>query len=256
MSRALPPDAAEAAAILAEHCGYLRSVIREPRVTCQVCATPVDGWDLCYPCKSHRESAFDVADRVGSVVYASRPAEQTYRVMRGYKAAQPPRAHSVVFALLTALAIRGHLECIETLNEDSDLVWAVVPSTSTPRPVHRLRQVVAGVMPVNCDEVVLRPLTGPWTSRELSRSAFELVGESVEGRNVLLVDDSWVRGAHAQSAAHTLRANGAASVSVLTIARVLDPGNWDESARFERNFLTPPYFEPERCPWTGGACPE
>lgn len=43
-----------AAALTAHAGGYLRNPVREPRVTCRVCTTPVDGFDLCYPCREHR----------------------------------------------------------------------------------------------------------------------------------------------------------------------------------------------------------
>ena len=49
--------------------GYLRNVIRQPRITCRVCAAPVDGFDRCWRCAQARHIA-GVADMVAPLTYA------------------------------------------------------------------------------------------------------------------------------------------------------------------------------------------
>jgi hypothetical protein len=67
------PEVADAAsvrgALIRSAGGYLRNAIREPGVTCRVCAAPGDGFDRCWRCQqAHRiEGAADV---VAPLTYA------------------------------------------------------------------------------------------------------------------------------------------------------------------------------------------
>ncbi|GIH08277.1 hypothetical protein Rhe02_63440 [Rhizocola hellebori] len=70
---------------------------------------------------------------------------------------------------------------------------------------------------------------------------------------MLVLDDTWAQGGHAQSAALGLRDAGADKVSILTAARWLNPGFGDNS-EFVSKSLTSDY-NPHQCPWTGGQCP-
>ncbi len=54
-------------------------------------------------------------------------------------------------------------------------------------------------------------------------------GESADGERVLLVEDTWVTGGTAISAAGALANMGAKSIMVMPIARVLDTGYWNSS---------------------------
>ena len=50
-------------------------------------------------------------------------------------------------------------------------------------------------------------------------------GVALAGASVLLIDDTWVSGASAQSAAVALRAAGAGHVAVVVLGRHVDPGD-------------------------------
>jgi hypothetical protein len=69
------------------------------------------------------------------------------------------------------------------------------------------------------------------------------------------MDDTWVRGGHAQSAIIALRKAGAAYVSLLIVSR------WvvvkDEFADHTEFFgeLSDRDYDPDISPWTGGNCP-
>ena len=47
----------------------LSNVVREPLRTCRVCATPVDGFDLCWRCREHLRVG-GWADLVAPLMYA------------------------------------------------------------------------------------------------------------------------------------------------------------------------------------------
>ena len=95
----------------------------------------------------------------------------------------------------------------------------------------------------------------PAASRERIVGASQFVvqptGTDLTGEHVLLLDDTWTSGSRTQSAALTLRRQGAAHVSVLVIGRYLKPGPHAEfiSTRLDRD------YDPRRCPVTGGECP-
>jgi orotate phosphoribosyltransferase len=57
------------------------------------------------------------------------------------------------------------------------------------------------------------------------------VGDPVAGRDVLVVDDTWVSGGSAQSAAAALKLAGARRVAVLVLGRHVNPAD-PASARF------------------------
>jgi orotate phosphoribosyltransferase len=70
---------------------------------------------------------------------------------------------------------------------------------------------------------------------------------------VLVVDDTWVTGGSAQSAALTLKAAGASAVTILCAARWLSY-TWSAEQRAVVESEVIPY-DAMSCPVTGGACP-
>ena len=89
--------------------------------------------------------------------------------------------------------------------------------------------------------------------RDVSPDHFTASTAVPENSHVLLLDDTWTSGGHAQSATLALRAAGAAHVSVLVIGRWLNP-RYGNNAQFVRDRLTTD-CNPEICPWTGAGCP-
>jgi adenine/guanine phosphoribosyltransferase-like PRPP-binding protein len=74
-----------------------------------------------------------------------------------------------------------------------------------------------------------------------------------QGSHVLLIDDTWASGGHAQSAVLALRAAGASRVSVLVVARWLKE-DYGENKQFIVDLANCDY-NPLICPWTGTDCP-
>jgi len=90
-------------------------------------------------------------------------------------------------------------------------------------------------------------------ARDLDPRHFRAAVPLPAGAHVLLVDDTWARGGHAQSAVLALRAAGAARVSVLVAARWINEA-YGGNAAFIRGLAGRDY-DPAICPWTGAACP-
>lgn len=255
MTRALPPRVQRVADLVVEQAGgYLRNTIREAGITCVTCAAPVGaGYQRCQPCTLHTLSPHPKANRVASLVYAVEYDSQAYKLVRGYKAENPGPSLPDMMASLLALGLRGHGACDAKLaGSPADIGWAVVPSTRHRDRPQPLRTLLLGLAKPG-HEVRLEPADGLVNVRELRPENFRVVTPPPYPPHIILIDDSWVRGGHAQSAASALRRSGVADVSILTVARVLSPG-WPPNVDFIRHRLGMD-FDPLICPWTGGACP-
>jgi orotate phosphoribosyltransferase len=92
----------------------------------------------------------------------------------------------------------------------------------------------------SCVDVPIVPLSAAPGSAARARGLADgvavgwlTVGGAVAGADVLLVDDTWVSGASAQSAAAALKAAGARRVALVVIGRHVDPAD-PRSAEFVR----------------------
>lgn len=255
MTPQLPPQLARVGTLLAEQCGFLRNVIDRPGIVCPVCATPLEPPQLlCDRCSSHRAYRIPIADRVGLMLYAGmKPSDQTYRVMWGYKSDQPVPLHQQMMIVLLALGLRGHEGCHRTLTGADRFAWATVPSTRHDTGNSPLQNAVRSACGAAGEEILLRTAGAPGRTLDKHRFAVATDTGSVPG-HVVLVDDSWVTGANAQSAAAALKLAGVQSVSILAVARVLSM-SWPPSKDFAARYVAPSAFDPGLCPWTRGSCP-
>ncbi|MFC7729816.1 hypothetical protein [Actinomadura keratinilytica] len=69
----------------------------------------------------------------------------------------------------------------------------------------------------------------------------------MEGRTVLLIDDTWTTGSRIQSASHTLKAAGAAKVVAVVLGRRVNPV-WDEWRPILQKVRDEP-FRMDDCPF-------
>ena len=206
---------------------------------CRTCRGPVQaGFARCYQCDlAHARCAGLLADVVAPIAYAvkgGRLAGDLWRYKSGAAGATEAGAR------LTAMLARF-------LREQGGQVWraagmiagpglaAVVPSGQGRPGAHPL----AGIV-VSCVDVPIVPLsTAPGAvarARGLAdgvAASWLTVGGAVAGADVLLVDDTWVSGASAQSAAAALKAAGARRVALVVIGRHVDPAD-PRSAEFLR----------------------
>lgn len=206
---------------------------------CRTCRGPVQaGFARCYQCDlAHARCAGLLADVVAPIAYAvkgGRLADDLWRYKSGAAGATEAGVR------LTAMLARF-------LREHSGQVWraagmiagpglaAVVPSGQGRPGAHPLAGIVA-----SCVDVPIVPLsTAPGAAARARGLAdgvatgWLTVGGAVAGTDVLLVDDTWVSGASAQSAAAALKAAGARRVALVVIGRHVDPAD-PRSAEFLR----------------------
>lgn len=251
MTRRLPDEVQPAVRALSGE-GYLWSCTRLSGVTCRVCCTPTAGAAVCTACAAHIASPHPTADIVGTFVYAPF-GSQSYHLVKSYKSDNPGPTQPKIMATLLGVGLRGHRDCLMHLSGSSDLRWAVVPSTRRPRPDQPLRTVVLTFAnPARETRLAARP--GLEDPRAFDPTHFAVPPGQTMSDSVVLIDDSWVRGGHAQSAAAALKLRGVRHVAVFSAARVLAP-DWPPTAEFLRARAGDRTFEPARCPWTFGECP-
>lgn len=230
--------------------GYFKNPIWIPMVTCSVCTTPVNGYPRCYPCSAQAGVAGrSLADGVGFLTYAMAGRQAGY-VMRGYKATRSVPSHRVVVALALTVGLSLHSACVGRLRRHPVTHWASVPSLAGRQGEHPIRRMAAISAPGT--EVSVLPATTE-NPRTLDPAHFTIPRRLPERSHVLVVDDTWTTGAHAQSLVLCLRAAGAAYVSILAVARWLTP-EYGNNAAFIHEHLTSDY-RTDLCPYTGAACP-
>jgi hypothetical protein len=221
----------------------LRARVRElpalylPRTSacCQVCRGPVGpGFGRCYQCTQHaRLGSGLLADLIVPVSYAVRGTPFAETLWR-YKA-EGARADGLLALLLVFL--RDHGTCIwrRTGLGGPDRL-AVVPSGWGRPGAHPLQRLVSPYLRLPLARLDMHPGE---QGRDLNADRFG--AGPVAGARVLLLDDSWVSGASAQSAAVALKRAGAAKVAVVVLGRHLNPAEPRARALAGR-----PY-DPARC---------
>ena len=206
---------------------------------CRTCRGPVQtGFARCYQCDlAHARCGGLLADIVAPVAYAVKGGRLASDLWR-YKSGMPGAAEAGA-RLAATLAVY--------LREHGDQVWraagmaagpalaAAVPSGQGRPGLHPLLEIVTSCVDVPIVPLCLAPGAAA-RARGLADGVavgWLTVGGAVAGADVLLVDDTWVSGASAQSAAVALKAAGARRVALVVIGRHVDPAD-PRSAEFLR----------------------
>jgi hypothetical protein len=203
----------------------LRARVRElpalhlPRTSacCRVCRGPVrPGFGSCYQCAQHAELGGGLlADVVVPVSYAVRGTPFAEALWR-YKA--EGLSSQALLALLLVF-LHDHGTCIwRDVGLPGPDRLAVVPSGCGRPGAHPLQRLISPYLRLPLARLDLRPGE---QGRDLNAGRFW--ADPVAGARVLLLDDSWVSGGSAQSAAVALKRAGAAKVVVVVLGRHLNP---------------------------------
>lgn len=198
---------------------------------CAICRTFIDpSYAVCWPCLN-QPSELDV---VLPITY-SEDGGQVHHALRRYKDGLLPERRYIMPRLAGILwrFIDRHEHCLAVaagVQTGFQLV-TTVPSSTPERDERRgnLRTIVEWCAPVSERfERVLRATGQVPKGREYDTRRYTTT-RPLDGDDVLLVDDTWTGGGHAQSAAHALRSAGARSIGLLVLGRHLRP-DWEVTA--------------------------
>ena len=204
---------------------------------CRTCRGPVQaGFARCYQCDvAHARCGGLLADVVAPVAYAVKGGRLAGDLWR-YKSGTPGATEAAArLAAMLAGYLREHGDQVRRAAgmAAGPGLAAVVPSGQGRTGPHPLLGIVT-----SCVDVPIVPLSASPGAGARRRGLADgvaagwlTVGGAVAGADVLLVDDTWVSGGSAQSAAVALKAAGARRVALVVIGRHVDPAQ-PRSAEF------------------------
>jgi hypothetical protein len=210
---------------------------------CAVCRGPAaPGYARCYQCGRHeRLGPALLADAVVPISYAVKGTAFAGDLWR-YKAGRDPAGAQASLLALLLVFLHDHGACVwRQAGMAAPGLLAVVP-TGCGRPgPHPLLELVAPYLRLRPAPLVIRPGR---QGRDPDETRFYAERGQLNA-DILLLDDSWVSGASAQSAAAALKRAGARRVAVIVLGRHLDPADRLGAPLAAR--LVPGPGDPGRC---------
>ncbi|MGH7498685.1 MAG: phosphoribosyltransferase [Gemmatimonadales bacterium] len=210
---------------------------------CELCLGPVTGYARCFACnqlfvRNHVHQA--LWGRVVPMTSALNPSPW-YTMLSTYK-----RGHVEHGPVLVSLAyeyLSVNAQAIAGLLGGPATMSTIVPSkrgfTFEQQPFRKTLALVDTIR--NSLRHTLNFRDGATVDRwSYAPDAFAPGPDPVQGARVLLLEDSWVTGATAMSAAGALVGFGAVSVAVIPLARVVDQGFWEKDHPY-RTAMVEPY---------------
>jgi hypothetical protein len=189
-----------------------------------------DGFARCYQCDlAHERYGGLLADVVAPVAYAVKGGQLAADLWRYKSGAAGAAEAGARLASMLAGFLREHADGVWRAAGMSDGpgIAAVVPSGQSRLGVHPLLAIVT-----LCVDVPVVGLSATRGAAPRGRGLGDgvtfdwvTVPSPVAGTEVLLVDDTWVSGGSAQSAAAALKMAGARRVALIVLGRHLDPAD-------------------------------
>ncbi len=180
-----------------------------------------------------------------------------YTVLMGYKESPVAEARTRYAAMPSRLLhefLAAHAGCVAAVSGGPLGAALCVPSTARPcgAPLSALDGMAEAVAASGArwSPGVLHRAGAPVGHMQPDAGAFSVLPEArrqLEGARVLLLDDTYVSGARAQSAAAVLRLAGAAAVVVVVVGRVLRPDRAPSHAAFLRTHRRAGPEQPGAC---------
>ncbi|MBP2353941.1 hypothetical protein JOF29_005051 [Kribbella aluminosa] len=195
---------------------FLRNPLPPGPGVCFVCRSAAkDGYDVCYPCRTHRDASHLTSDAVVPIAYALKGAQHAHHLAT-YKFEPPSYSARAALQALSILFLGLHRPCFEQAAGGRLTHAAVVPSTRGRRGVHPLQ---ALLMPsISLPFVSARP-GAEYAKDDRTFRGDRFTAPVLPNARVLLLDDTWTTGARAQSLSHTLKSAGARCVITVVLGR-------------------------------------
>lgn len=181
---------------------------------CGICHSSVDGYDFCYPCNQARQF---LLRNVPVIVPISLEVEgeQLHHALKGYKDDRDSAVRdrfAYQLAALTEIFWRNHQTCVEPF--DSVATLPSMERNAFEAVVHRSRRLAGLYRPV-------LTRVGPSGTHQLDATKYTVDSSQVEGRRIVLVDDTFTTGATVFSAVRAIRDAGGTVEHVVVIGRYI-----------------------------------
>ena len=175
---------------------------------------------------------------------------QWYSALRGYKEFQPN--HGSAIASIAFHFFDTHASRIEAMLGGPPTVFTIVPSKQGKSYSQQpLRAALSRVETLKnrLRHTLLHRGSQTYARRQYCPEIFAPGPIEVRGERIVLIEDTWVTGATAVSAAGALLENGATAVGIFPVARVLNAEYWpgDHPYRLAMQREFDPY-DPTRWP--------
>lgn len=202
---------------------------RGPSYVCPRCLGPKkDYYWLCWGCERlHFQGAPEIP--AVPMTTALNPS-QWYIRLYTYKRGNT-REYIPVIAGLARTYLDAHEDDIRQLLGGPPSITSVVPSKRGYDFEHQpLRIALSSVCPASYAPSELLRYVGEQRARrfEYFPQDYEVIPRFLYGERVLLIEDAWVTGSTAVSAAGAVLEAGAESVAIVSLARVIDKHYWRE----------------------------
>jgi predicted amidophosphoribosyltransferase len=205
---------------------------------CATCFNFTAGYSRCYAC-AYGEPVLDAFAPISYSV----AREQLHHALASYKRldGEVARRLSAILAAILWRFLVDHEACLATAARASSFeIVTTVPSGNRTRDEnHPLRWIVGElVAPTrHRHRRLLQRTSDDLAARTFSDRKFAAT-RPLQGRSILLIDDTWTTGASAQSAAAALKAAGAGPIGAVVIGRHLNR-EWHENDRRLRGIARP-----------------
>lgn len=228
-----PPRSRTVSEVAAPYENFLVPVPPAGADVCRVCHSMTGpGYPTCYQCQEATWALGPATADVTAFVSMAPRGEQMARELLSYKdiRLQTLQRNRMVTGLAAVLFtwLGRHEHCLaQPVGLDRFDILTTVPSTSG-RADHPLRRVVSGVVSGSDrrHQDLLEVRRTDLDQRAQAEDRYAPTRD-VAGQAVLVIDDTWTTGAHAQSASAALKTAGARAVGVLAIGRWFNPGYRD-----------------------------
>lgn len=211
--------------VTASYENHLLPVLSDQAGVCGICGTASGDFPRCWQCNQARHVLVKRASAVVPIALAVKGG-QLARDLSGYKNSGRAAARDHMRVGLAAVLWRwlsDHEPCVAAAaGIDAFPLVTHVPSTSgrTTEPVQDIISLVGAIRERH--DRLLEPVPDSPPGREARTDRYR-VTRRLSGEPVLLIDDTWTTGGHAQSAAFALRSGGAGPVGLVVIGRHFTP---------------------------------
>jgi hypothetical protein len=216
------------------------------RYVCKLCLGPVNGdFELCFGCNRLVGSGSvptDLRSAIVPITAVLKPSPWYFRLVT-YKKTEP--RHGLALTAVVHRFLEQHRAEIKAHLGGECTALVPVPSRRVPfesQPLRQALDAIPGALPPITKAL---ELVSDIPRHTYKPGAFRTTHD-LRGERAVLVEDTWVTGSTALSAAGGLLRGGAAAVLVMPVARCVDSGFWAEDH---------PYRVAMSSPWRVGSWP-